>query len=223
MVFRHLLKIMFRSILLVVAVYFYFANPQMLLEGWFFWLIWVVLAGGMMLRIIPNKFISMGARKHNKSYYDPDDTTKPTPKPHKGVFLSCLSWFVVTITVILTLHQINLLTPKTLLLWTLVLSVLDIVFILFYCPFQRWFMKNRCCTTCRIYNWDYFMMVAPLVIFPSFFSVSLVALAVIVIVRWETTLLRHSVRFAPQTNKNLRCNQCADKLCKLNIIKQKPR
>ena len=33
---------------------------------------------------------------------------------------------------------------------------------LFFCPFQTWLMKNKCCNTCRIYNWDYIMMFTPL-------------------------------------------------------------
>lgn len=219
MVVRHLLKLVFRFILLVFAIYFYFTNTR-LLGDWFLWLIWVTLAGGMMLRIFPNKLIPMGARKHNKNSHDPDETTNPPPKSRKGLVLTCLSWFIVTMALILTLQQTNLLTSETLLIWTLFLFVLDIVFILFYCPFQHWFMKNQCCTTCRIYNWDYLMIIAPLIIFPSFFSISLVVLAVIVIIRWEVALLRFPSRFTAQTNKNLRCSQCTDKLCKLKI---KPR
>jgi hypothetical protein len=41
-------------------------------------------------------------------------------------------------------------------------SICDIICILFFCPFQTWFMKNKCCSTCRIYNWDYAMMFTPL-------------------------------------------------------------
>ena len=36
-----------------------------------------------------------------------------------------------------------------------------VICILFYCPFQMWFLKNRCCVNCRIYNWDYAFLFTP--------------------------------------------------------------
>ena len=49
-------------------------------------------------------------------------------------------------------------------LWLVCLfyGVCDMICILFFCPFQSWFLKNKCCCTCRIYNWDYAMMFTPL-------------------------------------------------------------
>ena len=49
-------------------------------------------------------------------------------------------------------------------------GVCDIICILFFCPFQTWFMKNRCCTTCRIYNWDFAMLCTPFLLIPGFYN-----------------------------------------------------
>ena len=40
--------------------------------------------------------------------------------------------------------------------------VCDLICVLIWCPF-RLIMKNRCCTTCRIFNWDHLMMFSPLI------------------------------------------------------------
>ncbi|MCL2236191.1 MAG: hypothetical protein FWB98_07110, partial [Defluviitaleaceae bacterium] len=198
----------------------YATNPQMLTEGWFLWLVWGVLAWGMLFRLIPNKKIPIGARKHNPCSHNPSHGGQKPANIHKGAVAVALFWLACVSAAVFVMRLTGFLNPQTMIILTLALLVLDIAFILFYCPLQRWFMKNHCCTTCRIYNWDYLMIAAPLVIFPSFFSISLVILAVAVVVRWETALISHPERFSAKTNKNLRCSACTDKLCSLNIIKK---
>ena len=60
------------------------------------------------------------------------------------------------------LHLAGVLDDGIMILLCSVYSVCDIICILFFCPFQTWFMKNKCCSSCRIYNWDYAMMFTPL-------------------------------------------------------------
>ena len=90
----------------------------------------------------------------------------------------------------------------------------DIICILFFCPFQSWMMHNRCCTTCRIYNWDYAMMCTPLLGVAGLLSLSACLLAAAVLVRWEFTYLRHQERFFVSSNDALRCDQCHEHLCR---------
>ena len=95
--------------------------------------------------------------------------------------------------------------------------------ILFFCPFQTWMMHNRCCGTCRIYNWDFAMMFTPLVFIMvtnndgviSFnpFAIILVVTSLALLLKWEITYRLYPERFSDHTNKSLRCENCKEKLC----------
>jgi hypothetical protein len=181
------------------------------------WAIWLIFVVEMLFRLIPNKSIAMGARKHFSSSFKPANPVgevKEGANLHKGVFLSVAGWFVITAAILIGLHFMGRLSPATVLILALVYSVFDVVFILFFCPFQRFFMRNFCCNSCRIHNWDYFFMFAPLLLFPSVFSVSLALISVAVIIRWEVALKKNPHFFKRETNGNLRCDSCTDKLCK---------
>ena len=90
--------------------------------------------------------------------------------------------------------------------------VCDLICVLIWCPF-RLLIRTRCCTTCRIFNWDHLMMFTPMLFVNSFFSLSLVILAVIVWLVWEGCILLHPERIWERTNEALRCSNCTDKLC----------
>ena len=83
------------------------------------------------------------------------------------------------------------------------------------CPytFQTWFMKNKCCGTCRIYNWDYAMMFTPFFFLRNAYAWSLLAMSIVLLVRWEITFYKYPERFAENTNEYLRCRNCPEKLC----------
>ena len=85
--------------------------------------------------------------------------------------------------------------------------------ILFFCPFQTWFMKNRCCAVCRIYNWDFAMMFTPYLFIPNGYTWSLLGMSLLLLIRWEITVHRHPERFAENTNAALSCKNCEEKLC----------
>ena len=90
--------------------------------------------------------------------------------------------------------------------------VCDLICVLIWCPF-RLIMKNKCCTTCRIFNWDHLMMFSPLIFTPSFYCWSLLLLSVSVFIVWELCILIYPERFFEQTNAALQCANCTDKLC----------
>ena len=93
-------------------------------------------------------------------------------------------------------------------------SVCDIICILFFCPFQTWFLKNKCCSTCRIYNWDYAMMFTPLLLVRRSYLWLLLVVSLILLIRWEVTFFRHPERFSENTNAFINCANCNEKLCK---------
>ena len=90
--------------------------------------------------------------------------------------------------------------------------VCDLICVLIWCPF-RIFMKTRCCTECRIFNWDHLMMFSPLLFVDGFYARSLVVAAVAVFLLWEYCIMAHPERFWDQSNEALKCSSCTDKLC----------
>ena len=90
--------------------------------------------------------------------------------------------------------------------------VCDLLCVLIWCPF-RLIMKNKCCTTCRIFNWDHLMMFSPSIFIGGFYALSLVCMAVLCFIVWEVAVLVFPERFSEITNEALRCNNCTDKLC----------
>ena len=90
--------------------------------------------------------------------------------------------------------------------------VCDLICVLIWCPF-RLIMKNRFCTTCRIFNWDHFMMFSPLVFVGGFYSWSLFGLSLLALIVWEACVFMYPERFWEVSNLSLRCSECSDKLC----------
>lgn len=98
-------------------------------------------------------------------------------------------------------------------LLSLAYSVCDMICILFFCPFQTWFMKNKCCGSCRIYNWDYAMMFTPLIFVKGWYTWSILILAIGLLLNWELLVVKHPERFSESTNAALSCANCTEKLC----------
>ena len=90
--------------------------------------------------------------------------------------------------------------------------VCDLICVLVWCPF-RLIMKNKCCTTCRIFNWDHLMMFTPMFFMMSAFSTSLLLIAFAVWIVWEACFMIYPERFWENTNSSLKCSECTDKLC----------
>ena len=111
------------------------------------------------------------------------------------------------------LHMAGILDDGIMILLSCAYSICDMICILFFCPFQSWFLKNKCCAACRIYNWDYAMMFTPLFFVEKTYTWSLLVLSVALLLRWEITFYRHPERFSESTNAYLKCSNCSEKLC----------
>ena len=57
------------------------------------------------------------------------------------------------------------------------------------------------------------MMFSPIVFVPGFFTWSLCAGAIVVLVIWEVSFALHPERFYEGTNEALKCSNCTDVLC----------
>lgn len=123
-----------------------------------------------------------------------------------------IAWILLT-AIIVILYLTGCISYEIVLLISTAFYVCDIICIVGWCPFKTFFMHNKCCTTCRIFNWDHAMMFLPLICIPGVYTYSLVVLSLIIVVVWEITCSKHPERFMEKTNMALRCINCHDKLC----------
>ena len=178
--------------------------------------------GEMIERFIPSKTASMGSQKQHKRNYLPSGESKPELQSWKVTLIVFLSWTGLN-AVFATLYFLHIFDQGIMMLICLFYSVSDMICILFFCPFQTWMMHNRCCATCRIYNWDFAMIFTPLIFIVvtksesgytvNPFAIILVVTSLILLAKWEITYHAHPERFSDTTNLSLRCVNCKEKLC----------
>ena len=217
----HYTKLVGRSLLLILATIAYIIGKKINLNELFngfkkeyllLGAIWIIYAIEMACRFFPSKLESMGCQKQFKHNFKPTEEEQPQLQSWKKTFTVALVWFLLN-GIIGVLYFTNIIDENILVLISLFYGVCDMICILFFCPFQTWMMKNRCCTDCRIYNWDFAMMFTPLVFIPTLYTWSLLALSLGLLLRWEITLKMHPERFSSKTNACLNCSNCTEKLC----------
>ena len=174
--------------------------------------VWTVFTVEMVLRFFPSALESPGCQKQFARNYRKTGSTDIHIQDNNAAVLVALLWISFN-AVFGALHMLGLLDDGAMILLSLAYSVCDMICILFFCPFQTWFLKNKCCSTCRIYNWDYAMMFTPLFFVRSSYSWSLLALSLALLARWEITFYKYPERFSERTNGYLGCANCTEKLC----------
>lgn len=220
----HYIKLFYRGALFIWAIAVWILNPgfnsftfSQGLEYYkpLFWVMWLVLATEMIARFFPSPTESMGCQKQFKKNFIPTDIPAESVRRsdiNRGVLLSLFSWLALN-GLFAVLYFTGIIPAVALVVIALFYAVSDMICILFFCPFQTLMMKNRCCTVCRIYNWDYLMICTPLLLMPSLYTYSLSALALALFIRWELTAYLHPERFYEPANDALRCANCKEKLC----------
>ena len=213
--FSHYIKLVLRSLLFLAVLVTYLLDKTEILTYHAILpvIVWVFFIVEMLLRFFPSRLESMGCQKQFARNYEPiGEDIAPTNQSWRQTALVTAVWLALN-ALIGALYFAGLFDRGVLILIAIAYSVCDIICILFFCPFQTWFMKNRCCATCRIYNWDFAMMFTPLVFIPSLYTYSLLGGALILLLRWEIAYRRHPERFSTATNKCLDCSRCEEKLC----------
>ncbi|MBQ8431521.1 MAG: hypothetical protein IJX28_01420 [Clostridia bacterium] len=217
----HYVKLLYRSLLFLLAGVTYvigrIRHSGELFQGyekdvWVLGIVCLVFITEMAFRFFPSKLESPGCQKQFKRNYQPTGETTPILQSWKRTLAVVLAWVGLN-GIIGILYFTQVIDAGILILISLAYSVCDMICILFFCPFQIWFMKNRCCTVCRIYNWDYAMMFTPLVFIPNLYTWSLLGVSLLLLLRWELSLRRHPERFSDATNACLNCKNCEEKLC----------
>lgn len=218
----HYLKLAFRIGLFVGALIFYIYHKVKgishtyteIAEHPIFWaIIWLFFAFGIILRFFPSKLETIGSQKHFKRNYVPTGEEKPSLTPNKSLIIFTACWVLLNV-VLGGLYLLGVYDAGVLILVTLLYSVIDIMCILFFCPIRDWFLKNKCCTDCRIYNWDYAMMFTPFIFLPHIYTWSLFGLSLALLLTWEIMFKLHPERFAKNTNACLECHNCKEKPCR---------
>lgn len=210
----HYIRLIYRSILFLAVLFAYFtgkldeigSRPMIMV------IIWVVFVVEMILRFFPSKLESPGCQKQFAGNYIKTGRTDIVIPDNHATVLVALTWIIFN-GLIGFLKMADFLDDGFMILLSCAYSVCDMICILFFCPFQTWFLKNKCCSTCRIYNWDYAMMFTPLFFVKSAFSWSLLILAAALLLRWEIAIYRYPERFSENTNEYLHCENCTEKLC----------
>ena len=184
-------------------------------------LIWLIWMADMVLQLVPSPDCqSLGSQKQFRRNFHPSPNgigqREGLRKFIHDSNIAALKIFILwalTALVLGFLYWQNLFKNAELLMVSGIFYVCDLICVLFWCPFRVFFLKNRCCTTCRIFNWDHLMMFSPLIFVGGFYAGSLVFMAAVVFLVWEATFFMHPEWFWEGTNASLLCANCREFLC----------
>ncbi|MBQ1407155.1 MAG: hypothetical protein IIY88_03370 [Eubacterium sp.] len=182
-------------------------------------LIWFVFMSIMITHIFPSNRLTMALRKSREQSYVPDTDYSDYELLKFVQDQNVKAWMVLLVWLIFNaiwgfFYLIHWITEAELFMLTVFYYLSDYICIMFFCPFQRFIMKNRCCVNCRIFDWGHFMMFTPMLFIKSFLSWSLFFTSVVVLIHWEILYARHPERFWYGSNKTIRCENCNDKICR---------
>lgn len=225
---RYIGRLVGRILILLICAFLCLTFPESfyILEGMNFfkrfslfhllWAIWVI---DMILQIIPiRNNVPLGSQKLFANRFRPikdkinyealrSYVISTTKSAYKVFILWCGLLAVIGI-----LYFTGVIGKIGLFMIAVVFYVCDLICVLIWCPF-RLIMGNRCCTTCRIFNWDHLMMFSPMIFMGGFYAVSLVVLAFLAWLVWELCVMMYPERFWDKSNAALKCSECTDKLC----------
>ena len=180
------------------------------------WLIWVC---DMISQIVPIKNkLALGSQKLFANRFQPirekinyEALKNYVVSTTKSAYKVFIIWGMLIIGIGI-LYYIGIINKIWIFMISVFFYVCDLICVLVWCPF-RLTMRNKCCTTCRIFNWDHLMMFSPLIFIGGFFSISLVVMASLAWFIWEMCVMLYPERFSEMTNAALKCSKCTDKLC----------
>ncbi len=218
----HIVRFIIRLIMFFTAAALYItarinSNGDMFTDNIFarifWWAVWGMLLIEMYFRFFPSPVSNIGCQKQLAKNYAPTGKTKPILTPRYRTVILAVLWILGNL-IFGILYFADIIDAGMLILLSFAYGVGDLVCLLFFCPFRSWFLGNRCCSDCRIYNWDYALMFTPFIFIPSFYTYSLLAVSVVLLVIWEVSLALHPERFSEETNASLSCKMCKDKPCR---------
>ena len=219
---RYMARLVGRILIFVACLIMCIVTPQefdiikgtnFLKEFSIFHLLWFIWMVDMVLQIIPVKNkVALGSQKLFANRFRPIREKINYKGLKNYVITTTNSAYKVMIAVIGVLYYTEIINTRWLFMISVFFYVCDLICVLIWCPF-RLIMKNKCCTTCRIFNWDHLMMFSPLIFVGGVFATSLVVMALLAWLIWELCVILYPERFWEMTNLSLKCCECTDKLC----------
>ena len=231
---RYLLNFIVRLSIFVTVFVLYLSRKELLIdilthkfsfgiENYgitFLHVVWAFFMVMMVRHLIPGKTLSMALRKNEaENYvevegYSELELAKFIQDQNVKAWKVMLLWLSFN-AIWGALYLFGILDVADLLMLTVFYFLCDYICILFFCPFQKVIMKNKCCVNCRIYDWGHFMMFTPMLFIQNFFSWSLFFTSLVVLIRWEIVYAKNPQRFWSGSNKTLQCANCKDKTCQI--------
>lgn len=182
---------------------------------------WLIFMADMVSQLFPKKNLTMALCKQFARTYSPPKEPYDKTKLNEYIMntnasaMNVMRLWLSGNAVFAVLYVTGVIGSADLLMLTMLYYIGDLVCVLFFCPFQTFVMKTRCCVSCRIYSWGPFMMFTPMLFIRSFFSWSLVAVSLVLLIEWEIFCAKHPERFWEGSNESLRCENCTDVICRL--------
>ncbi len=225
---RYLLDFTWRAavFLMILGIYLY---DKTLLNftraGRLFWplsLLWITVLVSMLAQLSPRSGLTTGCMKQYVSGYQPvanydrEQLRKTVRQQNIGAAKVAVLWLAVN-GFIGYLYMKRVLSVAELVLLCAFYYLCDLICVLFFCPFQTFLMKNRCCVNCRIFAWGSWMMAIPLVLVPHIYARSLAAASVLVLLVWEYRFYKYPQRFWFGSNCLLQCAHCKEQLCRYKV------
>ena len=226
----YILQLVIRCIVLAVCILIVIFDPKQteILQEWNFFrrlspfhLLWLAWMLDMLWQLVPVKkriVIALGSQKHFRFRFQPikeafsiQALRRHIIETTKAAYKVFALWAVI-VAIVSMLRVFDILSDTALLMITMVFYVCDLICVLIWCPF-RLIVKAKCCTTCRIFNWDHLMMFSPMLMVSGFYSRTLVLMAFADWLLWELCIMMYPERFWENSNAALRCTNCTDKLC----------
>ncbi len=224
----YFIKLILRILVLIASLVLFFVAPEQfhIVNGWNFFskfsvfhILWLVWIFDMVTQLMPVKNIALGSQKLFKEKFRPvlhklldwDKLRDYIIKTNKAAGKVMILWASL-IVALGVLKLFGVLKNEHLFLVSITFYVCDLICVLIWCPF-RLMLGNKCCTTCRIFNWDHLMMFTPMLFVGSFFSISLIVWSIVDFLIWEIWIYLHPERFWENSNMALKCSECTDKLC----------
>jgi len=227
---RYMLRLLARLIIAGGIIYIYLFRRELLPAVFDFrpftsfslpQILWLLLMADMICHLLPRSALLLAGRKKLPRAYCPPP--RPIDRPalmaySRRMNIRAARMMLLWLTgnaFFAILYFTRIIGPAELLLLWAAFFAGDMICMLFFCPFQKWLIKCRCCLDCRVADWGHFMMYTPLLFIKSFFSWSLFFTACLVLLHWEISCYRHPERFWPPGNKALQCGNCTDRLCRI--------
>ncbi|QVK21313.1 hypothetical protein KHQ82_02995 [Mycoplasmatota bacterium] len=208
------IKYLLSTILLIVSlVLFFFYNDFLVkIPEWVYNIFWLIFILDILSVIIPRFAKYSPSGKYLKKFFKEANYSKESlfeyVKAMNVRAIITFSLYMLFLLCVGVLYYTNIINRYHIILLVIILNFIDYFSINTWCIFHKIFIRNRCCNTCRIYNWDHFLKFAPFIFIPEFKTWSLFLLGAIALIEWEISYALHPERFIDISNENLRCSNC---------------